>query len=462
MENKKLMFARSDARTAMMKTPMVTSNRNNKIVTWNDSSSDEDPDDGKPSLLDLLRSGVVRPKFVLRSAAATRNYERFCQKRREKLRRKNQKAKIQHRQEAKEAAKAEAGRIDEALKPKEPVEYYKPEYCTHEPLHTEESFWPLCMCPEPSEDMEMAAKNSNINLNPYDYIPPLNDNFNEPSVNTKSLFRDPGYIHRSVSSGPGLYKNQLDWDRTYKEATKFLRGAHPYGNTDAKGIPDPRDKQTLLSNLDFSYLSYLAAWSVRYAHPKLWSLKERISSVERHLAISIAFFLCETKLIPRHLEYYESLKAKQHYWAEMHHLFILMPGKDILYLRKVLAHERCKRLIRDLQRNTRLKKSLIHGKYEVEFKLVRPEKPNKSPKAQENVNLKDQEKRGISKFLKNIFKKSDKKEGSKLGERSVATNIQEEANETGPKMDSGGPSKPRDDKNTGKPRSVKFAGSDIT
>ncbi|KAK6511174.1 hypothetical protein TWF481_000096 [Arthrobotrys musiformis] len=211
--------------------------------------------------------------------------------------------------------------------------------------------WPGCSGIEPTEEFYLKMEDSNTNINPSDKIPvrfPFLTEVRRGLANGKSnntaqvgggymtgfdIADYPFTVHYIVNQA-----QELIYERRYTQAYELSCITINRKTTDIK----PR-----IRTLDLAHLAFTAASAARFAHHK-WSLTYRISEIERYLNLSVYYMLSKPAILQQSTNtlLYADVKAKVHYWGELHQLHIMMPQRSMDELVEILSNERYRRLVR--------------------------------------------------------------------------------------------------------------------
>ncbi|KAJ6258780.1 hypothetical protein Dda_6833 [Drechslerella dactyloides] len=241
-------------------------------------------------------------------------------------------------------------------------------FCTHQPLYAEGSDWPLCLPRVPIFKVNLIRFHSNINN--MDPIPPQ-----KPGILCHpTLIALPQPIYTVVQRIRSLAVRGL-YNACLEDAT-----------TAADNIPDEK-----LPRLQKSYLWAIAAHAAQFSTDI--DEDDRIRTIEKYSGLAVCFFLDDRSLPRRYQEYYGEIKARAHYWGEIHHLRILRPGMELRELMVRINHERFRRLFREFSFAEECNKV-----FKVATKVLEQRKKEKSKGKR------------LSRFFRGIFGKSGGKD----------------------------------------------------
>ncbi|EWC47897.1 hypothetical protein DRE_02779 [Drechslerella stenobrocha 248] len=249
-------------------------------------------------------------------------------------------------------------------------------FCAHYPSQLEVSEWPLCL-EQPEPEIINIILSLNANMNECDVLPPVRWEFQQPP----KLPVFPPLVCPAV------------------EAVRRMAEMHFYDAClqDAVGLCN-KVSERALPGLQKSYLWTLAAHAALFA--KSVYEDERLNLVEKYANLALCFFLDDKYLARDCNQYYSEIKARAHYWGEMHQLHILKPGYSIPLLAKCLEHERYKRLWGDYKAAKR---------YDRFVKMRK--KAETAAAAQRLVPVSVPKKGRLRGFFKGVFKRSGRNRG---------------------------------------------------
>ncbi|KAK6338090.1 hypothetical protein TWF696_001560 [Orbilia brochopaga] len=198
--------------------------------------------------------------------------------------------------------------------------------CTHEPLHSETSDWPLCLPSLPTSDFRDTLTYFNTNMNRNDPLPSQEFGY----YYHPKLIKFPEPVHPIVEVVRSFAQRGF-YDTSHEDAVKA-----------ANYTPDED-----VSKLQKSYLWTIAAHAAQFTNDL--ADDQRVRAIEKYSNLALCYFLDNPGFPARYFKYYGEIKARAHYWGEIHHLQIIMPNKQIPEMAKIINHERYKRLWREYQ-----------------------------------------------------------------------------------------------------------------
>ncbi|KAK6524448.1 hypothetical protein TWF281_011356 [Arthrobotrys megalospora] len=304
--------------------------------------------------------------------------------------------------------------------------------------------WPGCTGPEPGINFKIRIAMANNNINTEDNLPVrfpfldeqmgLEERLNmtvpepqEPGCGFQGGFdldRAWGRLHHTVRRTQQLHLNKR-YEECIELCDRYLNG------------PDNENVRPRLKALDKAHLAFTAGGAARFAYKRKWNLERRISEVEKYMNLTVVLLLSHPKVLKENLSalFYADVKAKVHYWGELHQLHFLMPQRDISELMEVLADERYRRLVRLYQIKKKDKREEWKKGYSLQIFKVKTEdaaKPlvkkqkgwrfgrrDRSEKVEEGGKEVTESKEGI---FKRLWKTFWKKGGSGGGQQVADTN----------------------------------------
>ncbi|KAK6345883.1 hypothetical protein TWF730_010226 [Orbilia blumenaviensis] len=234
--------------------------------------------------------------------------------------------------------------------------------------------WPSCKGLEVSEQLIAEMEDANNNINVDDKLPVrflfLKDIRRETKgapPPTQGSGINTGWditcawdgIHHTVQRAQNLNYNHRSTE-SYEFCRSYLK------ETDSESTIEPP-----LTAIDKAYLSFSAGSAARFAHPQ-WSVRKRITEIEKYMNLAVVHVLSDSSVLKLHSNrvFYDDVKAKVHYWGEMHQLNIMMPQRPMDDLVKVLNTERLKRLARLHEMKRREDKRDYKKGYTVQMSVV--------------------------------------------------------------------------------------------
>ncbi|KAK6506479.1 hypothetical protein TWF506_011386 [Arthrobotrys conoides] len=217
--------------------------------------------------------------------------------------------------------------------------------------------WPGCLGPEPSEAFYKKMEEANDNINPMDNLP-----IRFPFLGEVKGGKEKETTNRAPP-GSGFHVG-FDFNRSGARIHHIVQRAQDliYDNKSTRAfdycksyLEDDCDELMIrppITTLDKAHLAFTAGSAARFAYLDVWSVRRRISEIEKYMTLTVFHMLSDSKILKNNMNmhFYADVKAKVHYWGEIHQLHFLMPQRGLGDLMDVLSRERLKRLVR-LHRN---------------------------------------------------------------------------------------------------------------
>ncbi|KAK6331635.1 hypothetical protein TWF718_002184 [Orbilia javanica] len=215
-------------------------------------------------------------------------------------------------------------------------------------------YWPGCSGRELSEKFYDKMDKANTNINLSDDIP-----VRFPFLSEVKGGHAARAANRTAGAGSGFrigFDLENCWgtahhvvqqmqDLVYQhQCTKSYELCYSYLNDESEALMI----RPPLKALDKAYLAFIASSASRFAHEKEWKIRHRINEIEKYMNLAIFYMLSDPSIIEDNMNahFYSEVKAKAHFWGEIHELHFLMPERDINDLLVIMDHEKYKRLIR--------------------------------------------------------------------------------------------------------------------
>ncbi|KAF3315834.1 hypothetical protein TWF173_003028 [Orbilia oligospora] len=234
--------------------------------------------------------------------------------------------------------------------------------------------WPGCLGPEPSESFHRKMEKANDNINESDNLPvrfPFLSEVRGGSEKESTNRSGPG---SGFNVGFDLNHSLVGLHHTVRRAQDLI---YDHKSTQAfdlcrSYLEDGCEELMIrppITTLDKAHLAFSAGSAARFAYADYWSVKRRVVEIEKYMTLTVFYMLSEPKILKENtnMHFYADVKAKVHYWGEIHQLHFLMPQRSLGDLMDILSRERLKRLVRLHKNKMNLNKEELKKGYTLQI-----------------------------------------------------------------------------------------------